>query len=48
MILPVSPVTAGGFLWHRRFWPASKAPAAAFVLLIQFDSWNMFGPVGFF
>jgi hypothetical protein len=48
MILPVLPVSAGGFLWHRRFGPASKAPAAPFVLLIQFVFGNMIGSMGFF
>jgi hypothetical protein len=48
MILPVVPVSTGGFLWHRHFGPSSKAPGAAIVLLIQFVFGNMIGQLGFF
>jgi hypothetical protein len=48
MILPVLPVSAGDFLWHRHFEPSSKAPVTGFVLLIQFVFGNMIGRAGFF
>jgi hypothetical protein len=48
MVLPVLPVSAGGFLWHRHFEPSSKAPVTAFTLLMQFDFGNMIGRAGFF
>jgi hypothetical protein len=48
MILPVLPVSAGGFLWHRRFGPSSNPPVTAFVLLMQFHFGNMIGWAGFF